>query len=70
LRHNQQVPSQSVEAHNAKSASLSDMATVVAMIFQQITTELSWAQSEEGRIMVIIKTVLKIIKISDRFHRE
>jgi hypothetical protein len=41
LKHNQQVPSQSVQAPNANSSSLDDVFTVVATIFQQIMTELN-----------------------------
>jgi hypothetical protein len=40
LRHNQQVPSQSVQAPNANSSSLNDIFKVVATVFQQILTEL------------------------------
>jgi hypothetical protein len=58
LRHNQhQVQSQSVQAPNMNSSSLNDMFKVVATIFQQIMTELSGAESEEGRIVTITKIV-------------
>jgi hypothetical protein len=38
------------------------MFKVVAMIFQQIVTELNQAESEEDRIMAITKIVLKLMK--------
>jgi hypothetical protein len=59
-RHNQQVPSQSVHSHNANRSSLGMFKVV--MIFQQTMTELIRAESEEDRIMVITRTVLKLIK--------
>jgi cytoskeletal protein RodZ len=62
LRHNQQVPSQSVQAPNANSSSVNDLFTVVGMIFQQIMTELNGAESEEDRIMAITKILLKLVK--------
>jgi hypothetical protein len=62
-RHNQQqTPSQSVQAPNKNSSSVSDIFKVVAMIFQHITTELNEAESEEDRIMSITKIVLKLMK--------
>jgi hypothetical protein len=65
LRHNQQqVPSQSVQAPNANSSSLSDLFTVVREIFQQIMTELNGAESEDDRIMAITKMKLKLMKWS------
>jgi hypothetical protein len=42
------------------------MYTVVAAIFQQIVIELSGAESEADRIMVITKIVLKRIKQNGR----
>jgi hypothetical protein len=57
LRHNQQqVPSQSVQAPDVNSSSLKDMFEVVAMVFQQIMTELNGAKSEEDRTVAIIET--------------
>jgi hypothetical protein len=53
LRHNQQVPSQSVQAPDANSSSLNDVFTVVATEFQQIMTQLNWFESEEDRIVAI-----------------
>jgi hypothetical protein len=47
LRHNQQVPSQSVQAANANSSSLNDVFEVVATIFQQIMAELIGTEVEE-----------------------
>jgi hypothetical protein len=38
------------------------MFKVVTTVFQQITTELNAAESEEDRIVVIAKTVLKLMK--------
>jgi hypothetical protein len=64
LRHNQQVPSQSVQVPNANSSSL-NMFTVVAIIFQQILTQLNGAESEV-RIMAITKTILKLMKQNGR----
>jgi hypothetical protein len=64
LRHNQ-VPSQSVQAPDANSSPLKDMFPVIATIFQQIMTELSRAESQEDRIMVITKIVLKLMKQND-----
>jgi hypothetical protein len=63
LRHNQQqVVSQSDQAPNANSSSVNNMFKVVATIFQQIMTELNGNESEEDRIMVIAKIVLKLMK--------
>jgi hypothetical protein len=61
LRHNQHVASQSVQARNANSSSLSDMFTLVATIFQQIMRELNGAEAEEDRIMAITKIVLNLV---------
>jgi hypothetical protein len=57
LRHNQQVPSQSVQAPNVNNSSL-NMFKVVTMVFQQIMTELNAAELEEDRIVAITKIVL------------
>jgi hypothetical protein len=59
LRHNQQVPSQSVQVANANSSSLKNMFKAVAMIFQQIMTDLNGAESEEDRTMGITKSCIK-----------
>jgi hypothetical protein len=60
----------SVQAPNANSSSVYDMSKVVAAIFQQIMTELNGAESEEDRIMVIRKIMLKLMKhLASRFHR-
>jgi hypothetical protein len=53
LRHNQQVPSQSVQASNANSPSLNGTFTAVATVVQQIMTELKGAELEEDRILTI-----------------
>jgi hypothetical protein len=46
------------------------MFKVVAAIFQLIMTELNGAESEEDRIMVITKIVLKHMEqIVDRIHK-
>jgi hypothetical protein len=66
LEANQQVPSQSVQAHNANSSSVRNMFRVVTMIFQQIVTELSGAESEEDRIITITKIVLNAMKQNGR----
>jgi hypothetical protein len=42
------------------------MFTAVATIFQQIMTELNGADSEEDRIMIITRTVLKLMKQNGR----
>jgi hypothetical protein len=65
LKLSQQVPS-SVQAPNANSLSVNDMFKVVATMFQQVMTELSGAKSEEDRIMVITKIVLKLMKQNGR----
>jgi hypothetical protein len=65
-RHIQQVSSQSVQIPKANGSSLNDMLTVVARIFQQIMTESNGAESEEDRIVVITKTVLKLVKQNGR----
>jgi hypothetical protein len=62
LRHNQQVPSQSVQAPNAYSSSLNDIFKAVTTISQQIMTELNGAESEEYRIKVITRIVLILMK--------
>jgi hypothetical protein len=62
LRHYQQVPSQSIQTPDVNSSSLKDMFDVVAMVFQQIMTELSEANSDEERIVAIIKIVLRHVK--------
>jgi hypothetical protein len=41
LRHNQQVPSQSVQAPNVNNSFLNEMFKVVATVFQQIMTEIN-----------------------------
>jgi hypothetical protein len=75
LRHNQQIPNQSVQAPNANcsyvndmanSSSVNDMFKVVAMTLQQIMRELSGAESEGDRIMAITKIVLKLMKQNGR----
>jgi hypothetical protein len=38
------------------------MFKVVAVVFQQIMTEFSWAESEEDRIVAITKIVSKLMK--------
>jgi hypothetical protein len=43
------------------------MFTAVATAFQQIVTEFNGAESED-RIVVITETVLKLMKMADRFH--
>jgi hypothetical protein len=43
------------------------MFKVVTTIFQQITTELNGAESEEDRIIAITKIVLKLIKENGRW---
>jgi hypothetical protein len=55
LRHNQQVPSQSVQSPNANNSSLNDMFKVVTTVrvFQQIMTEVNGAESEEDRTVAI-----------------
>jgi hypothetical protein len=60
------VPSESVQAPNANSSSLSGMFTVVATICQHIMMELSGAESEEDRIMTITKIALKLVKQNGR----
>jgi hypothetical protein len=50
LRHNQQVPSQSVRTPDVNSLSVNGIFKVVTMVFQQIMTELNGAKSEEDRI--------------------
>jgi hypothetical protein len=62
LRNNQQVTSQSVQVSNVKTLSLNDMFKVLAVVFQQIITELNGAKAEEDRIVVITKIVLKLMK--------
>jgi hypothetical protein len=62
LRHNQQVPSQSVQAPDANSSPLKDMFPVIATILQQIMTELSGAELEEDRIVAITEIVLKLME--------
>jgi hypothetical protein len=47
------------------------MFKVVAMIFQQIITELNGAKSEEDRTMGIIKNCIKTLqKMAARAHRQ
>jgi hypothetical protein len=58
----QPPPSQSVQAPNVNSSSVNDMFKVVATVFQHIMTELNGAESEEGRIVAIIKIILKQVK--------
>jgi uncharacterized tellurite resistance protein B-like protein len=41
---------------------MNDIFKVVTMIFQQIMTKLSGAESEEDRILAITKIVLKLMK--------
>jgi hypothetical protein len=65
LRHNQQVPSQTVQASNAKSSSLYDVFTVVATTFEQLLTKLNGAESEQDKIRAITKIVLKLKKKND-----
>jgi hypothetical protein len=43
------------------------MFTVVATIFQQITTELNGTESEEDRIMAITRIVLKLMKQNNMY---
>jgi hypothetical protein len=62
LRHNQQVPAQSIQTPNVKSSSQKDMFDVVTTAFQQIMTELNGADSHEERIVAITKIVLKLMK--------
>jgi hypothetical protein len=62
LRHNQQVPSQSIQTSNVNSSSPNDRFKVVTIVLWQIMTELNRAKSEEDRIMAIIKIVLKLMK--------
>jgi hypothetical protein len=50
LRHNQQVPRQSVSPN------------VNSSVFQQIITGLNGAEPEEDRIVAITKVVLKLMK--------
>jgi hypothetical protein len=57
LRRNEQVPSQPVQAPNVNSSSLNYIFTVVAMVLQQIMTELSGAESE-----AITNIALKLMK--------
>jgi hypothetical protein len=64
LRHNQQVPGQSVQASKASRSPL-NMFEVVARVFQQIMTQLIGAESQENRIMVIDKIVLKLVRQND-----
>jgi hypothetical protein len=66
MRHNQQVPSQSVQAPNGKSLSPLNMFKVVTTMCQQTMTELNGAESEEDRIMAIIKIALKLMKQNGR----
>jgi hypothetical protein len=61
-KHNQQIPSQSLQAPNANSSSLNDMFKVVATILQQIMTELSGSESEEDRIVAMTNIVFKLMK--------
>jgi hypothetical protein len=49
-------------ASNANSSSLKDMLEAVWTIFQQIMTELNGAESEEERIVVVTRIVLKLMK--------
>jgi hypothetical protein len=66
MRHNhQQVPSQSVQTPNVNSSSLNYMFKVVAVIFQQIMTQLNGAEPEEDRVVAITKTVLQLVKQND-----
>jgi hypothetical protein len=63
LGYNQQVPSQLVQAPNAKSSSLNmSTRTLVATVIQQIMADRNGAESEEVRIMVITKTELRLKK--------
>jgi hypothetical protein len=62
LRHNQQVPRQSIQTPNVNSSSLKDMFDVVTTVFQQIMTELNGVDSDEERTVAIIKIVLKLVK--------
>jgi hypothetical protein len=66
LRHNQQVPNQSVQAPTTNSSSLNEMFTVVETVYQQDLTEPSGAEPEENRIMAIAKIVLKLMKKNGR----
>jgi hypothetical protein len=54
-------PGQSVQAPPVNSSSLDDMFKV-AIIVQQIMTELNGAVSEENEIVAITKTVLNLMK--------
>jgi hypothetical protein len=54
LRHNQQVPSQSVEAPNVNSSSLNEMFKVFQLI--------NGAESDEDRAVAITKIILKFMK--------
>jgi hypothetical protein len=47
---------------NVNSSSPNNMFRVVAMVFQQIMTQLNGVESEEDRIMAITKIVLKLMK--------
>jgi hypothetical protein len=51
--------SQSVQTPNVKSSSLRDIFKVVAKLFQQIVTESSAAESEQGRIVTVTKILLE-----------
>jgi hypothetical protein len=60
LKHNQRVPSQSVQVLNAKRSPLNDMLKVFATVFQQIMTKLNGAESEEHSILH--KSCTKLMK--------
>jgi hypothetical protein len=53
--------SQSVQTRNVNSSSLRDIFKVVAKVLEQIMIDLSGAESEENRIVIVTKIVLKLM---------
>jgi hypothetical protein len=62
----QPTSTKSLQAPNGNSSSLNAMFTVVTIIFHQIMTEVSGADSEEDRIMATTRIVLKLMNRNGR----